>query len=137
MFGFVCELGDVWWLDKETVRNELCIALFSTVQEEELKRQQQEQFALELEEKQRSLELQLEEAQVCRRRLQDALQVPSGMSSLQETPPSPPSPPQDGVSEPSNHSEVGFFFFKSRDLVKQLYYFGVFEWETLALFLTR
>lgn len=68
-------------------------------------RQQQEQFALlqELEEKQRSLELQLEEAQVYRQRLQDALQVPSGMSSLQEVP-----PPQEMVSEPSYFPEVGF-----------------------------
>lgn len=79
------------------------------VQEEELKRQQQEQFALlqDLEEKRRSLELQLEEAQLYRQRLQDALQVPSGMSSLQETPPPPP-PPQEMLSEPSDLSEVGF-----------------------------
>ncbi|XP_017331362.1 centrosomal protein of 295 kDa isoform X5 [Ictalurus punctatus] len=70
--------------------------------EEELKRQQQEQFALlqELEEKRRRLELQLEEAQLCRQRLQDALQVPSGMCSLQEMP-TPPPPPQEMVSKPS------------------------------------
>ncbi|MCI4382953.1 hypothetical protein PGIGA_G00020750 [Pangasianodon gigas] len=74
------------------------------VREEELKRQQEEQFALlqELEEKRRSLELQLQEAQLCRQRLQDALQVPSGMCSLQET----PTPPQEMVSEPSPEVKV-------------------------------
>lgn len=84
-----------------------CSSGFSLVQEEELKRQQQEQFALlqELEEKRRRLELQLEEAQLCRQRLQDALQVPSGMCSLQEMP-TPPPPPQEMVSKPS--PEVGF-----------------------------
>lgn len=79
----------------------------SLAQDEELKRQQQEQFTLlqELDEKRQSLELQLEEAQRCRLRLHDALQVPSGMCSLQETP--TPSP-QEMVSEASNLSEVGF-----------------------------
>ncbi|KAB5562573.1 hypothetical protein PHYPO_G00019470 [Pangasianodon hypophthalmus] len=74
------------------------------VREEELKRQQEEQFALlqELEEKRRSLELQLQEAQLCRQRLQDALQVPSGMYSLQETPTSP----QEMVSQPSPEVKV-------------------------------
>ncbi|XP_060789618.1 uncharacterized protein cep295 isoform X3 [Neoarius graeffei] len=72
------------------------------VREEELKRQQQEQFALlqELEEKRQSLEFQLEEAQLCRQRLQGALHMSSGMS-VQETP-----PPQEMVSEPS--PDVGF-----------------------------
>lgn len=80
----------------------MSITSFFLVQEEELKRQQQEQFALlqELEEKRRSLELQLEEAQLCRQRLQDALHMSSAMC-VQETP-----PPQEMVSEPS--PEVGF-----------------------------
>lgn len=75
---------------------------FFLIQEEELKRQQQEQFALlqELEEKRQSLEFQLEEAQLCRQRLQGALHMSSGMS-VQETP-----PPQEMVSEPS--PDVGF-----------------------------
>lgn len=76
-------------------------------QDEELRRQQQEQLDLlqELEEKRRSLELQLEEARLCRQRLQDALQVPSGTCSPRET----PSPaPLEMVSEPSNLSEVRF-----------------------------
>ncbi|KAG7327944.1 hypothetical protein KOW79_007888 [Hemibagrus wyckioides] len=74
------------------------------VREEELKRQQEEQFALlqELEEKRRSLELQLEEAQLARQRLQDAVQVPSGIRSVQET----PTPPQEMVREPSPEVNV-------------------------------
>ncbi|KAF5901729.1 centrosomal protein, partial [Clarias magur] len=70
-------------------------------EEEELQRQQQEQFALlqELEEKRRSLELELEEAQRCRQRLQEALQEPSS----QET----PTPLlQETVSEPSPEVKV-------------------------------
>lgn len=72
---------------------------FCFVQGEELERQQEEQLALlqELEEKRRSLEHQLEEAQLCRQRLQDALQVPSETCSLQET----PTPQEETVFEPS------------------------------------
>ncbi|XP_046711760.1 uncharacterized protein cep295 isoform X3 [Silurus meridionalis] len=75
------------------------------VTDEELRRQHQEQLSLlqELEEKRRSLELQLEEAQLCRQRLQDALQVPSGNCSLQET---PPTPSQETVPEPSPEVNV-------------------------------
>ncbi|KAI5610796.1 centrosomal protein of 295 kDa [Silurus asotus] len=75
------------------------------VTDEELRRQHQEQLSLlqELEEKRRTLELQLEEAQLCRQRLQDALQVPSGNCSLQET---PPTPSQETIPEPSPEVNV-------------------------------
>ncbi|KAK3537676.1 hypothetical protein QTP70_017093 [Hemibagrus guttatus] len=74
------------------------------MREEELKKQQEEQFALlqELEEKRQSLELQLEEAQLSRQRLQDAVQAPPGMRSVQET----LTPPQEMVREPSPEVNV-------------------------------
>ncbi|XP_027015836.2 uncharacterized protein cep295 isoform X2 [Tachysurus fulvidraco] len=69
--------------------------------EEELKRRQEEQLDL-LQEQQRSLELQLEEAQLCRQRLQDALHASSGICSVQET----SKPQQEMVSEPSPEVKV-------------------------------
>ncbi|XP_060736406.1 centrosomal protein of 295 kDa isoform X2 [Tachysurus vachellii] len=69
--------------------------------EEELKMRQEEEFDL-LQEQQRSLELQLEEAQLCRQRLQDALHASSGICSVQET----SKPQEEMVSEPSPEVKV-------------------------------
>ncbi|XP_062863289.1 centrosomal protein of 295 kDa isoform X2 [Trichomycterus rosablanca] len=77
------------------------------VTEEDLNRQQQEQLALleELKEKQRQLEVQLEEAQLHRQRLQETVQVQSGMSTVHEAPRSsqeliPEPPPEVKVAAP-------------------------------------
>ncbi|XP_053366477.1 centrosomal protein of 295 kDa isoform X3 [Clarias gariepinus] len=93
--------GPVTQEDEQITETDRKLRVSGREKEEELQRQQQEQFALlqELEEKRRSLELELEEAQRCRQRLQEALQEPS----LQET----PAPLlQETVSEPSPEVQV-------------------------------